>query len=32
MYDSFSEGGVYFGRTLLAVTATIVLAVLMQVI
>lgn len=32
MYDSFSEGGVFYGRTILAVAAAIILAVVLQVL
>jgi len=32
MHDSFSEGGVYYGRTLLFVGGAIVLAVLAQIL
>ena len=32
MYDSFSAGSVYVGRTLLAIGATVVLAALLQVL
>ncbi len=32
MFDSFSEGHVYFGRALLALSAVIVLATLLHVI
>lgn len=30
MYDSFSEGGVFFGRTALVIVAAIVLAAIAQ--
>jgi hypothetical protein len=32
MYDSFSSGPVYFGRTLLAISGSIALAILLQLI
>ncbi len=32
MYDSFSEGGVYYGRTMLIVAGMIVLAVIANIL
>jgi len=32
MYDSFSEGGVFYGRTMLFVAAAIVVAALLQLL
>jgi hypothetical protein len=32
MYDSFSEGGVFYGRTMLVVAAAIAVAALFQLI
>lgn len=32
MYDSFSEGGVFYGRTVLLVAATVVLTMLAHIL
>lgn len=32
MFDSFSEGGVFYGRTLLVVAGAVALAVLLQLL